>query len=123
MGDGGGLWAWQFRMLVDTPVALGLSGLENGYPKGSLQWVINNIYFQYFSVLITIVSAIVMIAVSHMTAEPNNEQIRSLTLETVTAEDRARTPRQLDLARSGGIGAGAGFDSRSVTLLPRLMSS
>src|SRR5579864_3867362 len=94
----GALWAMVvgfalgiFRMLVDTPVALGLSGLQNGYPQGSFLWVINNIYFQYFSVLITIVSAIVMVVVSHLTAEPDDQQIRSLTFETITPEDRAQT--------------------------------
>ena len=98
MNSAGALWAMVvgfalgiFRMLVDTPVALGLSGLQNGYPQGSFLWVINNIYFQYFSVLITIVSAIVMVVVSHLTAEPDAQQIRSLTFETVTPEDRART--------------------------------
>ena len=94
----GALWAMVvgfalgiFRMLVDTPVALGLSGLENGYSHGSILWVINNIYFQYFSVLITIVSAIVMVVVSHITTEPDAQRIRGLTFETVTPEDRART--------------------------------
>ena len=78
-------------MLVDTPVTLGLSGLENGYPQGSLLWIINNIYFQYFSVLITIVSAIVMIAVSHMSAAPNADKIQSLTFATSTNEDSRLT--------------------------------
>lgn len=94
----GALWAMVvgfalgiFRMLVDTPVALGLQGLENGYPQGSFLWIINNIYFQYFSVLITIVSAVVMVAVSHITSEPDYQKIRSLTFETVTPEDRAKT--------------------------------
>lgn len=98
MNAAGALWAMVvgfalgiFRMLVDTPVALGLSGLQNGYPQGSFLWVINNIYFQYFSVLITIVSAIVMVVVSHLTAEPDDQQIRSLTFETATPEDRAQT--------------------------------
>jgi solute:Na+ symporter, SSS family len=98
MNAAGALWAMIagfalgiFRMLVDTPVALGLNGLQNGYPQGSFLWVINNIYFQYFSVLITIVSAIVMVAVSHMTTAPDDSQIRSLTFETVTPEDRAQT--------------------------------
>jgi SSS family solute:Na+ symporter len=80
-----------FRMFVDTPVALGLGGLRNGYTPGSFLWIINNINFQYFSVLITIVSAVVMVAVSHMTAEPDYARIRSLTFETVTAEDKANT--------------------------------
>ena len=80
-----------FRMLVDTPVTLGLSGFENGYPPGSFLWIINNIYFQYFSVLITIVSAVVMVVVSYLTAEPDYMRIRSLTYGTVTHEDRQRT--------------------------------
>src|SRR6202142_2856766 len=74
----GALWAMIvgfvlgiFRMLVDTPVTLGLPGFQNGYPQGSFLWIINNFYFQYFSVLITIVSAIVMVGVSYMTAEPD----------------------------------------------------
>jgi solute:Na+ symporter, SSS family len=98
MNAKGALWAMIvgfalgiFRMLVDTPVSLGLRGLQNGYPQGSFLWVINNIYFQYFSVLITIVSAIVMVVVSHMTAEPDYERIRNLTFETTTGEDRANT--------------------------------
>jgi SSS family solute:Na+ symporter len=98
MNAAGALWAMVvgfalgiLRMLVDTPVALGLNGLQNGYPQGSFLWIINNIYFQYFSVLITIVSAIVMVAVSHMTAAPDEQQIRSLTFETITPEDRAST--------------------------------
>jgi SSS family solute:Na+ symporter len=80
-----------FRMLVDTPVTMGLSGFENGYTPGSFLWIINNIYFQYFSVLITIVSAVVMVVVSYLTAEPDYMRIQSLTYGTVTHEDRTRT--------------------------------
>ena len=94
----GALWAMIvgflmgiFRMLVDTPVALGISGLDKGYTPGSFFWIVNNINFQYFSVLITIVSAIVMVVVSHVTQEPDYERIRSLTFETVTLEDKAKT--------------------------------
>jgi SSS family solute:Na+ symporter len=94
----GALWAMIvgfamgiFRMLVDTPVSLGLHGLQGGYHQGSFLWIINNVNFQYFSVLITIVSAIVMVVVSHMTAAPDEQQIRSLTFETITPEDRAST--------------------------------
>ena len=94
----GALWAMivgfalgVFRMLVDTPVTLGLSGLANGYPHGSFLWIINNIYFQYFSVLITIVSAIVMVVVSHITAEPDYVKIQNLTCATTTGADRAET--------------------------------
>ena len=80
-----------FRMAVDTPVTLGLAGFEAGYAKGSMLWIVNNIYFQYFSVLITIVSAIVMVSVSYATAAPDYNSIRGLTFETATAEDRAST--------------------------------
>jgi SSS family solute:Na+ symporter len=80
-----------FRMLVDTPVTLGLPGYEHGYTPGSFLWIVNNIYFQYWSVLITIVSAIVMVAVSYLTPEPEYDRIRGLTFGTATEEDRART--------------------------------
>ncbi|MGD0667118.1 MAG: sodium:solute symporter [Bryobacteraceae bacterium] len=80
-----------FRMCVDTPVTLGLAGLKDGYTPGSFLWIINNIYFQYFSVFITIVSAVVMVVVSHMTAEPEYGRIQSLTFATATAEDKAHT--------------------------------
>jgi len=99
----GALWAMIvgfvmgiFRMLVDTPVTLGLPGFENGYTQGSFLWIINNFYFQYFSVLITIVSAIVMVGVSYMTAAPDYARIQSLTFETKTAEDRAQTRASWD---------------------------
>jgi SSS family solute:Na+ symporter len=87
-----------FRMFVDTPVALGLFGyanaertVANGYAPGSLLWIVNNIYFQYFSVLITVVSILVMILVSYITREPEYEKIKSLTFGTSTEEDRRRT--------------------------------
>jgi SSS family solute:Na+ symporter len=95
MNAQGALWAMivgfilgLFRMLVDTPVTLGLSGFEHGYEKGSLFWITNNIYFQYFSVLITIVSAIVMIGVSYMTPAPDDKSIQGLTFATTSAADR-----------------------------------
>jgi SSS family solute:Na+ symporter len=77
-----------FRMIVDTPVSLGLAGYAQGYTPGSLLWIINNTYFQYWSVLITVVSAIVMVTVSMMTAEPEYSRLKGLTFETVTAKDR-----------------------------------
>jgi SSS family solute:Na+ symporter len=98
MNAQGSLWAMIvgfalgiFRMAVDTPVTLGLQGFEKGYEVGSLFWIVNNIYFQYFSVLITIVSAVVMVAVSHMTREPDYSLIRGLTFETTSVNDRARS--------------------------------
>jgi SSS family solute:Na+ symporter len=80
-----------FRLAVDTPVTLGLAGFEKGYQAGSLLWIVNNTYFQYFSLLIFLISAIVMVVVSHMTAPPAEERIRGLTFATTSAEDRAKS--------------------------------
>ncbi|MGA2063883.1 MAG: sodium/solute symporter [Thermoguttaceae bacterium] len=80
-----------FRMIVDTPVTLCLAGFENGYAVGSFLWIVNNIFFQYFGVLITIVSAVVMVLVSYLTAEPEYGRIKGLTFGTTTAEDRSST--------------------------------
>ena len=80
-----------FRMAVDTPVTMGLAGFKNGYPEGSLFWIVNNINFQYFSILITIVSAIVMVVVSQATNAPDYARIKGLTFETTSSEDKAET--------------------------------
>jgi SSS family solute:Na+ symporter len=87
-----------FRMIVDTPVALGVWGYQDaaktqaiGYSAGSFLWIVNSIYFQYFSVLITIVSAVVMVLVSYVTAAPDDEKIRNLTFATTTDDHRAES--------------------------------
>jgi len=85
-----------FRMLVDTPVTLGMSGLQNGYPHGSFLWIVNNIYFQYWSLLITVISAIVMVTVSYATAEPDYATLQNLTFATKTTEDKAATRASWD---------------------------
>ena len=97
MNGAGALWAMIvgftlgiFRMMVDTPVTLGVGGFT-GYEPGSFLWIVNNIYFQYFSVLITIVSAVVMVGVSYMTAAPDLQKIQSLTFGTATDADRIKT--------------------------------
>ena len=46
--------------------------------------------------LITIVSAVVMVAVSYLTAPPPETQIRSLTFGTATAEDQRQTRASWD---------------------------
>ena len=79
-----------FRLAVDTPISLGMAGYEAGYPEGSFLWIVNNIYFQYYSVLIFFVSAATMIGVSYATAAPSDEQIKGLTFATVTPTRRSR---------------------------------
>jgi SSS family solute:Na+ symporter len=76
------------RLAVDTPVSLRLEGYVDGYPEGSLFWILNNIYFQYYSLLIFLVSCAVLIGVSYATAPPNERQIAGLTYATVTREMR-----------------------------------
>lgn len=77
-----------FRMGVDTPITL---GLFKAYPEGSVLWIVNNVNFQYFSILITLVSAVVMVLVSHFTPEPNYARIQGLTTSTASEEDLRRT--------------------------------
>ncbi len=113
MNAHGALWAMVigfalglFRMFVDTPVTLGLAGFEQGYTRGSFLWIMNNIYFQYFSVLITLVSAGVMIAVSYATGAPRYSEIQGLTFATTSFEDREKTRESwstMDVAASIGI--------------------
>jgi SSS family solute:Na+ symporter len=74
-----------FRLAVDTPVKLA-SGFA--YAEGSFLWVVNHIFFQYYSLLIFIVSALVMVVVSLLTEKPAYERISGLTYGTVTAEHR-----------------------------------
>jgi SSS family solute:Na+ symporter len=85
-----------FRMLVDTPVTMKMSGFENGYAEHSLLWMINSINFQYFSILITILSAIVMVVVSYATTEPDYAKIKNLAFGTVTDEHRAESKASWD---------------------------
>ncbi|MEO5821873.1 MAG: sodium:solute symporter [Vicinamibacteraceae bacterium] len=93
-----------FRLAVDTPVSLGIIGYEAGYREGTFLWIVNNIYFQYWSLLIFVVSAVTMVGVSYATAAPSEEQIKGLTFATVTPEQRAETRRswnQWDVINSG----------------------
>ena len=84
-----------FRLVVDTPVALKdtdifqrLFGDFEGYAEGSFLWIVNNIYFQYYSLFIFIVCVLVMIAVSWWTSAPSYERISGLTYGTVNEEHR-----------------------------------
>jgi len=69
-----------FRMMVDTPITMGLK--PHGYEPGTFFWVINNINFQYFSILITLISAGTMVAVSYSTPAPDYAALKDLTFAT-----------------------------------------
>jgi len=74
-----------FRLAIDTPVTL-MEGFS--YEEGSFFWIINNIFFQYYSLIIFLVSGLVMIAVSYATEPPTALQVTNLTLGGVTEEQR-----------------------------------
>ncbi len=74
-----------FRLAVDTPVKL-IKGFQ--YTEGSFLWIVNNIFFQYYSLLIFLISLVVMIVVSYATEKPSYENLYGLTYQTVTEEHR-----------------------------------
>jgi len=82
-----------FRMAVDTPVTI----MGKPYAEGSFFWIINNINFQYFSMLITLISAIVMVVVSYMGAPPDESTLGGLTFATSSAQDKAHTRAGWDM--------------------------
>ena len=75
------------RLIIDTPVKLG----GTPYEEGSFLWIINNIFFQYYSLLITIVCIIVFLVVSYATKPPDYAKISGLTFSTLTPQDRLET--------------------------------
>lgn len=82
-----GLW----RLLIDTPLSFGWEGFEEGYTPGTMNYIINNMYFQYFSLVIFIICAIVMVFVSLITSPPDYQRISGLTYGALTEEDRRQT--------------------------------
>jgi SSS family solute:Na+ symporter len=87
----GGFALGALRMLIDTPVSLEMQRVAGGYRHGSFLWVMNNINFQYFSVLITAVSALVLVGVSLASAAPDAVQIQGLTFATLSDSDREKS--------------------------------
>lgn len=74
-----------FRLIVDTPVFL----MDDfAYTQGSFLWIVNNIFFQYYSLGMFLICIVVMVVVSYMTSEPDQEKISGLTYKTLTEEDK-----------------------------------
>ena len=89
-----------FRLAVDTPVKL-KEGFT--YAEGSFLWIVNNMFFQYYSILILLVCGIVMIVVSYATSKPDYDKISGLTYGTMTGEQRRESRASwsgLDVAAS-----------------------
>jgi solute:Na+ symporter, SSS family len=76
------------RLAIDTPTKL----IDNfSYMEGSFLWIINHVFFQYYSLLIFLVSAIVMIVVSYFTEEPDYAKISGLTYGTTSIDHKKQT--------------------------------
>lgn len=73
------------RLAIDTPVKL---VDDFAYDHGSFLWIMNNVFFQYYSIVILAVSALVMVIVSMMTAPPAYDKISGLTYGTLSDEHR-----------------------------------
>jgi SSS family solute:Na+ symporter len=76
------------RLAIDTPVKL-VDGFA--YEEGSLLWITNNMFFQYYSMLILAVCIVVMVGVSYVTKAPDYSKFQGLTFGTVTDQQRAAT--------------------------------
>lgn len=76
-----------FRLAVDTPVKL----FNATYKEGSFFWIINNIFFQYYSLVIFLVCVAVMIGVSYLTEPPSYQRINGLTYGTTSLVDKGKS--------------------------------
>lgn len=83
-----GFFLGLLRLIIDTPVKLS-DGFT--YAEGSFFWIINNMYFQYYSLIIFLISLAVMFVVSYATAPPSYDKIEGLTFGTTTDTHRAES--------------------------------
>jgi SSS family solute:Na+ symporter len=92
-----------FRLAIDTPVKLS-DGFA--YDEGSFLWIINNMFFQYYSMLILGVCILVMVIVSYATRQPDYSRISGLTYGTLTSEQRAESRKSwgvIDVVASSAV--------------------
>jgi len=75
------------RLAIDTPVSL----FGKTYPEGSFLWIMNNMFFQYYSILILLVCIAVFYVVSYATKAPEYARISGLTYGTVTHDQRSES--------------------------------
>ena len=89
------------RLAIDTPCKL-IDDFE--YTQGTFLWIVNNMFFQYYSMLILGVCMVVMVVVSYMTRAPDYKAISGLTYGTITNAQREASRRSwswIDVAASG----------------------
>ena len=73
------------RLAIDTPAKF---IADFAYAEGSFLWIVNNTFFQYYSLVIFVVCVIVMLAVSYATEEPDYDKINGLTYSTTSKDDK-----------------------------------
>ena len=98
---GVGFFLGLFRLAVDTPAIL-INGFH--YQQGSFLWIVHNIFFQYYSLVIFLVCVAVIFGVSYATAPPKYEKIAGLTYGTLSEDDRRESRKSwnwVDVALSG----------------------
>jgi len=83
----GGFAVGVFRLGLDTVKTVKGAGFE--FAEGSFLYVVHHIYFQYFSLLVFLISVVLMVGVSLLTEHPSETQIRGLTYATTAGEDKA----------------------------------
>jgi len=88
-----------FRLVIDT-LAKMVPGFT--YEHGSFFWIINNVFFQYYSLLIFLVSATVMVLVSYMSEKPSYEKISGLTFGTLSDDHKKESRSSWTWADVGG---------------------
>lgn len=75
-----------FRLGVDTAATLGTE-----FREGGLCWMVNNIYFQYYSLMIFFVCIVLVPVVSFVTEAPSVKQLDGLTFWTTTEEQKKKS--------------------------------
>ena len=87
----GGFALGSFRLAVDSyKTAMG-EGFD--FEPGTFLYVVNHIYFQYFSLLVLLVSVALLVGVSYLTKPLPESQLTGLTYATTVAEDKAKSRR------------------------------
>ncbi len=109
-----------FRILVDTPETMKLKGFEHDYTQGTFLWIVNNINFQYFSI-ITLFSALMMLEVSYATPGATILTNQEPHLRHGHQRRPDQDERQLWLVGSAGLRLLHALHPRHLPLFPRIV--
>jgi SSS family solute:Na+ symporter len=85
----GGFILGAFRLGIDTYATYMGEGFS--FTEGTFIYFCGNLYFQYYSLIVFLVSVALLFVVSYMSAPQSDEQLQGLTYGTTVAEDRERS--------------------------------